>query len=352
MESRRRNLGTPWLTECEIAWDEPGNNAYGCVKQLYQLKKDNRNLKVMLSIGGWTWSTNFPAAASTEATRTKFAQTSVEIMKDWGFDGIDIDWEYPASDEEAANMVLLLQAVRDELDSYAEQHASGHHFELSIAAPAGPQHFEKLKLAELGKVLDYVNLMAYDYAGSFSNVTGHQANLYPSQDNPDSTPFSTQVAVDGYIDGGVPAEKIILGMPIYGRAFVGTDGPGKTFTGVGDGSWEDGIWDYKELPLNGTEVQYGEEIGATWTYNSASKTFVSYDTPDMIREKVTYAKGLGLGGSMFWEASADKEGADSLIGTALESMGGLDSTENFLDYPDSAYDNIKNGLSSEASLSG
>jgi len=326
------------------SWNDVGNNAYGCVKQLFKLKKANRQLKVMLSIGGWTWSTNFPAVAASEATRARFAQTSVELMKNWGFDGIDVDWEYPATEQEAANMILLLQRVRQELDSYSRQHANGHHFELSIAAPAGPTHFNKLKLAELGKVLDYINLMAYDFSGSWDTAAGHQANIYPSSNNPSSTPFSTQVAVDAYIAGGVPASKIILGMPIYGRAFTNTDGPGKPFTGVGQGSWEAGIWDYKVLPLNGAQVQHDKTIGATYTYDSGSKTFISFDTPDMIRQKVSYAKGKGLGGSMFWEASADKKGADSLIGTAVDAMGGLDSSQNFLSYPDSIYDNIKKGL--------
>ncbi|KAG9251585.1 chitinase [Emericellopsis atlantica] len=324
------------------SWNDVGNNAYGCVKQLYKLKKANRGLKVVLSIGGWTWSTNFPAAASTEQGRATFAQTSVAFMKDWGFDGIDIDWEYPANDKEASDMVLLLKRVRQELDDYSAQHANGYHFELSIAAPAGPTNFNKLKLAELGQVLDHVNLMAYDYAGSFSDYAGHQANLYPSKDNPKSTPFSTQVAVDAYLAGGIPSEKLVLGMPIYGRDFTGTAGPGTPFTGQGQGSWERGIWDYKDLPLDGATVQYDEAIGATWTF--ANGQMVSFDTPDMIRQKVSYAQDHSLGGSMFWEASADKTGADSLISTARDAMGGLDTTQNCLDYPDSQYDNIRKGL--------
>lgn len=328
----------------DAAWDDTGNNAYGCVKQLFKLKQANRHLKVLLSIGGWTWSTNFPAASASEATRATFAQSSVKLMKDWGFDGIDVDWEYPADETEAANMILLLKRVRQELDSYSEEYADGHHFELSIATSAGPQNFNKLDMAGLGSVLDYVNLMAYDFAGSFSDYSGHQSNLYASESNPNSTPFNADDAVKAYIDGGVPAEKLVLGMPIYGRAFVGTDGPGTNFTGVGDGSWENGIWDYKDLPIGGATPEYDETIGATWTYDAASKTMISYDTPELVRDKVSYAQGLGLGGSMFWEASADKTGDASLIGTALDSMGGLDGTQNQLNYPNSVYDNIKNGL--------
>lgn len=314
------------------------------MKQLYKIKKANRNLKVMLSIGGWTWSTNFPAAASTEQTRSTFAKTSVAIMKNWGFDGIDIDWEYPANAQESSNMILLLQRVRQELDSYAAKFAPGHHFELSIAAPAGAANYDLLKLAEIGKVVDHVNLMAYDFSGSWDANSGHQANLYPSSSNPSSTPFSTKKAVDAYLAGGVSPSKLILGMPIYGRSFVGTDGPGKPYSGVGQGSWEAGIWDYKALPQAGSTVTYNDEAGASYSYNPSTRTLISYDTPDMIRKKVSYAKGLGLGGSMFWEASADKTGSDSLIGTAASSMGGIDSTANQLSYPDSIYDNIKKGL--------
>ncbi|KAI1501380.1 chitinase [Biscogniauxia marginata] len=328
------------------SWNDVGNNAYGCIKQLYQLKKDNRHLKVLLSIGGWTYSANFAGAASTDATRATFAQTAVTLMKDWGFDGLDIDWEYPADETEANNMISLFKAVRDELDSYSAQYANGYHFLLTAAVPAGPSHYSVLKLSEMVPLLDYFNLMAYDYAGSWDTTSGHQANLYPNNDNPNATKFSTEKAVTDYIAGGVPAEKIVLGMPLYGRAFESTDGIGQPYSGVGSGSWENGVWDYKVLPRSGVET-YDEVSGATYSYDSASKELISYDNVDMVKRKIAYLQDKGMGGSMFWEASGDRTDAGSLIAAAFTTQGGdgsLDKTENLLSYPNSQYDNIKNNL--------
>ncbi|KAK7416574.1 Chitinase 4 [Neonectria magnoliae] len=326
------------------SWNDAGTNAYGCIKQLYLLKKANRQLKVMLSIGGWTYSTNFPAAASTAETRATFATSAVTIMKDWGFDGIDIDWEYPADETQAVNMVLLLQAVRDELDTYAATFAPGHHFQLSLAAPAGSSNYEKLHLTEIGSVLDHINLMAYDYAGSWDSFSGHAANLYLNVEKANTTPFNTDSAIKAYTSAGVATEKIVLGMPIYGRSFQATSGIGQAFSGVGTGSWEAGVWDYKALPKDGAKVEYDEVAQAYYSYDPSTQELISFDTPDMVQKKVSYLQGLDLGGSMFWEASSDKNGTDSLISTSFSSLGSLDATENWLDYPNSQYQNIVAGM--------
>jgi chitinase len=328
-----------------IAWAESESNAYGCVKQIYRLKKKNRHLKVLLSIGGWTWSANFPTAASTAATRKRFANSAVEIMKDWGFDGIDVDWEYPAGDVEANDMLLLLKAVREELDLYGDKSAPGHHFELSIAAPAGPEHYGVLRLADIGALVDHVNLMGYDYAGSFSDASAHAANLYANDGIPGSTPFSTDAAVKAYLAAGVPAHKIVLGMPLYGRSFQSTVGLGERFNGVGQGRWGEGVWDYKELPRSASAKMYCDnKAQGCYSYDSNTRELISFDTPEVVKKKVAYLKTSGLGGSMFWEASGDRSGACSLIGTSHDALHSLDKSENWLHYPASKYRNIASGL--------
>lgn len=329
------------------SWNDVGTNLYGCLKQLNLLKKRNRNLKVLVSIGGWTYSSNFRGPASTPAGRATFARTAVDLVKNLGFDGIDVDWEYPQNASEAANLVALLQACRHELDAYGRTLSASHHFELTVACPAGPQNYEKMDLPAMDRLLDFWNLMAYDYAGSWESTAGHQANLYSCQSQPSCTPFSTARALDYYTSHGVPAHKIVVGMPLYGRAFENTDGLGKPYRGIGDGTWERGVYDFKKLPLAGAEEHHDHESGASYSYDSAKRTLISYDTVDMARKKADFVKKGGLGGAMWWESSADKEGGDSLVGNVVEVLGGPKALlwqENCLEYPQTKYDNLNKGF--------
>jgi chitinase len=328
------------------AWNDVGNNVYGCVKQLFLVKKANRHLKTLLSIGGWTYSPRFAAAASTPASRALFASSAVRLLADLGFDGIDIDWEYPTSPTDVANFILLLTAVRSALDTYAAAHSPGYHYLLTIAAPAGPDNYLPLPFPQLHPLLDFINLMAYDYSGPWGPPAAHQANLYPSPGNTNSTPFSTNAAITAYLGAGVPASKIILGMPLYGRSFANTAGLGQPSTGVGGGTWEAGIYDYKVLPRPGaTDIKYDAVASATYSYDPALKELVSYDTVEMVGKKIAYLKGKGLGGSMFWEASGDRtDAAGSLIAASANGLGGLDTGLNQLAFPDSRYDNLKAGF--------
>jgi chitinase len=329
------------------------SNALGCVKQLYLLKKSNRQMKTLLSIGGWAYSPSFSNAVATPEKRAKFASSAVQFVQDCGFDGLDIDWEYPDS-KDALNLVSLLQAVRSTLDTYSSKQNLNYHFLLSIASPAGPDHYNKLQLKEMDQFLDQWNLMAYDYAGSFLSFTGHQANLYPSQSNSRATPFSTDKAIHDYIAAGVNASKIQIGMPIYGHTFNSTAGLGESFDVISSsaiGSWDKGIWDYKVLPKANAIVQYDSQTGATYSYDSVTRQLISYDTVDVVMQKAKYIKNHGLGGGFFWEASADKKGEESLIESLTKQLGRLDQSLNLLNYPLSKYPNIKANMSSVLSFS-
>lgn len=331
------------------SWSETGNNAYGCVKQLYILKKKYRNFKTLLSIGGWTWSSKFAPVAANVSYRKNFVSSAVKLLADWGFDGIDIDWEYPASATEAANYVSLLKELRAALDAYSTKNKLNYRFIITVATSAGPTNYNVMDLAGMDKYIDAWHLMSYDYTGSWDTLTGQQANVYPSKANPKATPFNTDQAVTDYMAKGIAASKIILGMPLYGRSFANTTGPGKPFSGVGGGSMvggttTDGIYLFKDLPRPGAKVYVNTQAIAAWSFNSTTKEFVTYENIDTAKQKATYINTKGLGGAMYWEASGDKTGASSIVRNVAAKMGTLDTTQNMLSYPVSVYANIKAGM--------
>lgn len=137
----------------EKRW-EPGHNVYGAVKQMYIHKKWNRHLKVLLSIGGGDFSPKFAAATSTEMRRQTFAKSAVKLATDWGFDGVDIDWEYPTSGEEGDNLVKLVAACRAAFDRYSFHNHLSYRFLVTVASPAGPTNWKFVDLAQMNRYVD------------------------------------------------------------------------------------------------------------------------------------------------------------------------------------------------------
>ncbi|KAH8688769.1 glycoside hydrolase superfamily [Talaromyces proteolyticus] len=332
----------------DLQYPYPGDNqsdtssVAGNVKQLYLLKQQNRNLKTIFSIGGYSWASKFENFTLTAQGRQTFAQSALLLIQNLGFDGIDIDWEYPSDPEHAQAMVLLLEELRTTLDTYSAQYAHGTHLLLSVAAPAGPANYEALNITGMDQYLDMWNIMAYDYAGSWSNYTGDHANVYPSQSNNNSTPGHTDGAISYYLSQGVAAKKINFGMPLYGRSFTNTSGLGLPFGGVGSNG--QGI-NYNVLGGPNANITEMADVIASYSYDSTNGgTLTSFDTPNIALLKAQYMLEKGIGGAMYWELSGDKTGPESIIATVANSVGNLDQTLNLLSYPQSNYTNIKNKM--------
>ncbi|KAG0633672.1 glycoside hydrolase superfamily [Tuber brumale] len=327
------------------SWNDVGTNVYGCIKQLFLLKKPSSP-----SEGGPTLPTlrrqQLRLLAGLHSPGLLFNSSGTwDLMA-----SILIGMPFHAT--QAQNFVSLLAECRTQLDAYGNQYAPGQKLLLTIAAPCGATHYTKLLISQMNQYLDFWNLMAYDFAGSWDATAGHQANLYHSTSSPVSTPFNANEAVNAYIAGGVPCNKIILGMPLYGRSFQATTGPGASFAGIGSGSWENGVWDYKALPKAGATECADSSAVASWSYDPATREMISFDTPTVARTKSSYILEKGLGGGMWWELSSDKAIGDpqSLIKITVDRFGGtgsLETTNNILAYPGSKYDNLRNQCGSE-----
>ncbi|CZS94306.1 hypothetical protein WAI453_013101 [Rhynchosporium graminicola] len=277
---------------------QTGAQLYGYLGQFYLIKKSG-NLKVLLSIGGAIYSQNFAGSASSEQGRNIFASSAVDLIKNLGLDGLDINWEYPVDEAEAANLVLLLKETRKQLDQYGNSLRTKYHFELIFAAPAGASKYRTLDLAAIDQYLDFWNLIVYDYTGAWlvPKITGHQVNLFSAGDA--STPFDTKSSVDYYTSHGMASNKIVLGMPIYSRSFIKTTGLGQSFGAVGNGTWEKGVYDYKSLLMDGSSEIYDEKLGASYSWDPTKQELVSYDTVEASRQKARWIKSINLGGVMW-----------------------------------------------------
>jgi chitinase len=119
--------------------------------------------------------------------------------------------------------------------------------------------------------------------------------------------------INAYLAAGVPSTKLNLGMPLYGRAFTNTAGLGQPYKDVGKGTWEAGVYDFKDLPLPGAKEYFDNEAYATYSYDNATKMLVTYDTVNMALTKVGYIKQKKLGGAMWWEVSGDRNDSGSII---------------------------------------
>ncbi|KAI8092922.1 chitinase [Halteromyces radiatus] len=347
-------LGDPWAdTEKHFEkdqtvnhkadkWMANVNNLYGNFKQLYFLKRRHPNLKVSLSVGGWSWSTLFPTVAMDVEKRKRFAMSAAQHINDLGLDGIDIDWEFPKTEQEGQAFVTLLKDVRSALND-TQSSANNTPYLLSVAVGCGPDNYKYLHLREMDDYVDLFYLMAYDLAGAWNEKTGHQAALYRDKKINNVQQLTVHDAITHFAKM-IPRHKLVMGLPMYGRSFSKTTGPYAEFDGVPDGTWEKGSYDYKDLPRPGALEIYDPEIGASWSYDAKLQEYVTYDNHQVVQQKAQYVMDQGLGGCFFWELTGggSNDSQRNLLTAAFYSLGSkLDTTPNHLSYPASHYDNIR-----------
>jgi chitinase len=325
-------------------WDQP---LKGNFNQLKKLKARHPQLKVLISLGGWTWSKNFSRFSATAAGRQTLVSSCIDLylrgnlpVQDGAggpgaaagvFDGIDIDWEYPGgggqpyntvSPDDKHNFTLLLAEFRSQLNQLTGQ--TGRQYYLTIAAGAGSDKIDNTEPAQYSQYLDWINLMNYDYHGGWEaqGPTNFQSNLYMDPNNPATgvvKTYATETAVNKLLAAGVPAQKINVGIPLYGRGWRGvanggTNGLYQSAAGPAQGTYEQGVEDYKVLAPRNAPKFYHPVTKQMWTYNGSE--FWSFDDATVIATKTDYVKSLGLGGLFSWSLDGDDANATLVKETA------------------------------------
>lgn len=278
------------------------------------LKQRDPTLRVEISIGGWG-AGGFSEAARTDASRARFADSAAALVQRHHADGLDIDWEYPGNSDagiasspaDRHDFPLLLRALRARLDRIA---GTGQPPCTISVAVADGSFTAGVDIAAVDRVVDWFNLMTYDFCNSMTPTTCNHTGLHASVRAPADARSAARAARQ-YLAAGVAPGKLMLGVAFYGRAFSDVDP-------VGDGLYQPYRHYVGEIPWprlreafigrQGFARHWDARADAPWLWNPASRTFVTYDDPESIKAKAAYVRRHRLGGIMYWEQSLDPGG--------------------------------------------
>lgn len=307
-------LGDSWADiEKPFLGDSADQPFKGNFYQLSKLKLQYPNLKTLISVGGWTWSERFSDVSLTEQSRTIFADSLLQFILKYNFNGVDLDWEYPVGGgepdninrpEDKQNFTLLLKKIRETFD--AQSAMDGKEYLLTIAGGAGSSYAENTQLSLIQQYVDYIQLMTYDIHGSWDSLTGLNAPLFRDPNSKFFSEWSVQDAVRTYLNNGVQANKLVMGVPFYGRIYNQVyplnSGLYQSFAGGGSALSYSTI-ETNYLNQNGFIRYWQSDSKVPWLFNGTQ--FISYDDEESIGYKTDYIKSMGLGGAMMWELSQD-----------------------------------------------
>ena len=295
----------------------PGSDDDGAnLQTLLGLKRDNPQLKVLISVGGWSWSGHFSDMTLTAQSRREFIDSAVQFIDSNSLDGLDVDWEYPGAKgagnrfraEDKTNYTALLRELRARFDR--ESKLLRRPLLLTIAAGGSQEWIDHTEMREVARYVDAVNLMSYDYyTPSGDRITGHHAPLFA--DPADPKHVSVDASVTMFRTAGVPPRKLILGIPFYGHAWKHVDAANHGLFQRGKKSDMEANYNQILPLLNGAGyLRYRDPVSSTpYLYNPEKQIFITYEDPQSVAAKCRYALKNKLGGVMFWEYSADADGA-------------------------------------------
>lgn len=300
------------------------------------IKKTNPNLKSIISVGGYTQSKHFSDYLANKISRNTFVSNIVSFVAKYKFDGVDIDWEFPVEggepnnsrrNEDRLNFTIFLNELRTELSKVNPS------LVLTIAIGASPSNLRNIQLKEICKIVDFINIMCYDFSGPWSALCHHNSNLY--NDELCNSQLSIQKCLDECKVVGNCLDKFVIGVGFYGRGFKDVDcniynngvrvGVGKKFGCLPEGKYEKGVLLYHEIrnllqnnicidvsQINNMQLQqntwircFNDKLKSVHIWNEHSKTFVSFDDPQTIAWKMHFIKDNNLKGVMIWEISGD-----------------------------------------------
>ena len=296
---------------------------------LRDLRQRHPGLRLILSIGGWDAAPQYSDIALTARSRSRFAGSCIRtFVVQQGFDGIDIDWEFPvhggmnkSRPEDRGDATALVREFRRQLDVLGRK--DGRHYLLTVATPAGTWQqggaysvSDSYDLAALAPAVDWLNVMTYDMNNVFSPATGFNAPLAADAHDPAPAPQraadNLTSAVRYYESHGVPAAKIMLGVAFYGRGFTGV-------SPQDDGLYSKYKGGYPETPWKTVASQFltspdwvrhwSATAQAPWLYNASQHVFFTYDDPRSLALKADFMRREHLRGAMIWVLGEDDPGS-------------------------------------------
>ncbi|XP_047998380.1 endochitinase-like isoform X2 [Leguminivora glycinivorella] len=283
------------------------------VADLIALKEINADLKILAAIGGWSeGSDNFSPVVNDDALRANFVKNLYEYIDSNGFDGLDLDWEYPSQrgglETDKEKFVSLVKELKEAFTPKG--------YLVTSAVAVTQAHIDlSYDVTALNEHLDYINLMTYDLHGTWDTETGANAPLYPQETDAPTLNLNVNNSVHVWINNGASPSKLLLGLANYGKSFTLTSlentGTGAPFDGAGaPGPYTGaaGTLAYYEIcedQQNNPSEWSVTEVEGNYVYANKDLQWVGYDNPNTIYAKARYAKEMGLGGIMYWAVDLD-----------------------------------------------